>query len=209
MQKWYKVTDSDALKIGQVTTVMAENTAVCLLRTNEYGYTAFDNRCPHQGGPLGEGQMDGEWLICPWHGYEYDPKTGSPPEGYGDCATPLPLEVREDGIFVQVEEYEHQPTISDQLVKVMTDWGVDTVFGMVGHSNLGFADAMRRAEEDGRLRYFGVRHEGAASFAATAYGKLTGNPAACFAIAGPGSTNMLTGLWDAKMDRAPVLALTG
>jgi len=80
---------------------------------------------------------------------------------------------------------------------------------MVGHSNLGFADAMRRAEENGRLRYFGIRHEGAGAFAASAYGKLTGRPAACFAIAGPGATNMLTGLWDAHMDRAPVLALTG
>ena len=60
------------------------------------------------------------------------------------------------------------------MVQVMTDWGVDTVFGMVGHSNLGFADAMRRAEEEGKLRYFGIRHEGAASFAASAYGKLTG-----------------------------------
>jgi pyruvate oxidase len=209
MHKWVKVADLGALTVGQVTTLMAGNTAICLVRTDEHGYTALDNRCPHQGGPLGEGQLDGEWLICPWHGYEYDPKSGNPPEGYGDCATPYPLELREDGIYVQVNEPEHQPTVSDQMVKVMTDWGVDTVFGIVGHSNLGFADAMRRAEEAGRLRYFGVRHEGAASFAATAYGKLTGKPAACFAIAGPGATNLLTGLWDAKMDRAPVLALTG
>ncbi|MFQ5578828.1 MAG: thiamine pyrophosphate-binding protein, partial [Anaerolineae bacterium] len=155
------------------------------------------------------GQIDGKWLLCPWHGYEYNPQTGDPPEGYGDCATPLPVEMRDDGIYVQVEEVEHRPTISDQLVQVMTGWGVEAVFGMVGHSNLGFADAMRRAEEAGNLRYFGVRHEGAASFAAAAYGKLTGRPAACFGIAGPGSTNMLTGLWDAKMDRAPVLALSG
>lgn len=207
--KWYKVANVGDLPAGQVTTVTAGVTAVCLIHSVEYGYTALDNHCPHQGGPLGEGQLDREWLICPWHGYEYNPQTGDPPEGYGDCATPLPLEVRQVGIFVQVDEPEHYPTISDQMVQVMTDWGVDTVFGMVGHSNLGFADAMRRAEEEGRLRYFGVRHEGAASFAATAYGKLTGRPAACFGIAGPGSTNMLTGLWDAKMDRAPVLALSG
>jgi thiamine pyrophosphate-dependent acetolactate synthase large subunit-like protein len=50
---------------------------------------------------------------------------------------------------------------------------------------------------------------GAASFAASAYGKLTGKPAACFSIAGPGATNLLTGLWDANVDRSPVLALTG
>ena len=207
--KWYKVAELDDLPEGQVTTTLAGFTAVCLIHTAEHGYTALDNRCPHQGGPLGEGQLDGQWLICPWHGYEYDPVSGDPPEGYGDCATPFPLEVREDGIYVQVEEPEHQPTVSDQMVRVMTEWGVEAVFGMVGHSNLGFADAMRRAEEAGKLRYFGVRHEGAASFAATAYGKLTGRPAACFGIAGPGSTNLLTGLWDAKMDRAPVLAISG
>ena len=91
----------------------------------------------------------------------------------------------------------------------MINWGVDAVFGMVGHSNLGFADAMRTAEARGDLRYFGIRHEGAAAFAATAYGKLTGRLSACFGIAGPGSTNLLTGLYDAKVDRAPVLALSG
>jgi thiamine pyrophosphate-dependent acetolactate synthase large subunit-like protein len=68
---------------------------------------------------------------------------------------------------------------------------------------------MRQAEARGELRYFGIRHEGAAAFAATAYGKLTGRLAACFGIAGPGSTNLLTGLYDAKVDRAPVLALSG
>ena len=80
---------------------------------------------------------------------------------------------------------------------------------MVGHSNLGLAEAFRVLEEDDRLTYVGVRHEGAAAFAASAYAKLTGRPAACLGIAGPGSTNLLTGLWDAKMDRAPVLALSG
>ncbi|MBT8211620.1 MAG: thiamine pyrophosphate-binding protein, partial [Acidimicrobiia bacterium] len=76
-------------------------------------------------------------------------------------------------------------------------------------SNLGLADAIRRQESAGNLAYYGIRHEGAASFAASAYGKLTGRPAACLAIAGPGATNLLTGLWDANVDRSPVLALTG
>ena len=88
-------------------------------------------------------------------------------------------------------------------------WGIDTVFGMVGHSNLGFADAIRRQEQSGHVTYIGIRHEGAAAFAASAYGKLTGRPAACFAIAGPGSTNLLTGLYDARVDRAPVVAISG
>ncbi|MEM7026224.1 MAG: thiamine pyrophosphate-binding protein, partial [Pseudomonadota bacterium] len=56
---------------------------------------------------------------------------------------------------------------------------------------------------------FTTCHEGAAAFAASAYGKLTGMPAACLTIAGPGATNLMTGLWDAKVDRAPILALTG
>ncbi len=57
--------------------------------------------------------------------------------------------------------------------------------------------------------FIGIRHEGAAAFAASAYGKLTGRPAACFAIAGPGSTNLLTGLYDAKLDQSPVIAISG
>ena len=95
------------------------------------------------------------------------------------------------------------------MVETMAAWGVGFVFGMVGHSNLGLAEAIRRQEALGKLTYIGIRHEGAASFAASAYGKLTGRPAACFSIAGPGATNMLTGLSDAHVDRAPVLALTG
>src|SRR6185295_8288486 len=113
------------------------------------------------------------------------------------------------GLEVGLPTIIERPSLMDQMVDVLTDWGLDAVFGMVGHSNLGLADAVRRAAADGRLRYVGVRHEGAAAFAASAYGKLTGRPAACFSIAGPGATNLMTGLWDAKVDRVPILALTG
>jgi thiamine pyrophosphate-dependent acetolactate synthase large subunit-like protein len=71
------------------------------------------------------------------------------------------------------------------------------------------AEALRVQEAKGSLRYYGVRHEGAAAFACSGYAKLSGRPAACLSIAGPGATNLLTGLWDAQVDRAPVLALTG
>ena len=76
-------------------------------------------------------------------------------------------------------------TVGDLMMETMTNWGVKQVFGMVGHSNLGVADALRIQEQAGRLTYYGIRHEGAASFACSAYGKLTGRPAACLSIAGP------------------------
>ena len=206
---WYRVGDSNMLEEGRITTVQAGHFAVCLTRT-EKGYGAISNRCPHQGGPLGDGFLQDGCVVCPWHGYEYDPHTGASPPDYDDPPTPAyPVEIREDGIYIGVYEPAHPLTLMDQMVDTMLKWGVDTVFGMVGHSNLGLADAFYKAAKKGRLRYFGIRHEGAAAFAASGYAKLTGRPAACFSIAGPGATNLLTGLWDAKVDRVPVLALTG
>ncbi len=206
-QQWHPIPDPE-IAVGEVTTVVVADRALCITRT-EAGYGVLDNRCPHQGGPLGEGQIEDGCLICPWHGYEYDPITGTPPSGYSDVAQAYEWEERDDGLYVRLPAPSPAPMLMDQMVDVMTDWGVDTVFGMVGHSNLGLADAMRKAEETGRLSYYGIRHEGAAAFAASAYAKLTGQPAACLAIAGPGATNLLTGLWDAKVDRVPILALTG
>ena len=190
-------------------TVAAGRHSLVLTRVGD-DYGALDNRCPHQGGPLGEGSIEKGWLRCPWHGYDYDPLTGTPPPGFTDAPPRFPVEVRDDGVYVEVPDEEaHVRTVSDVMVETMVAWGVTHVFGMVGHSNLGFADAMRRQEDAGNLTFVGIRHEGAASFAASAYGKLTGKAAACFGIAGPGSTNLLTGLYDAKVDRAPVLAISG
>lgn len=207
--KWFRAGPSDMLQIGRVTTVQAGHYAICLTRTEE-GYGAISNRCPHQGGPLGDGFLQDGCVVCPWHGYEYHPFTGATPPEYDDePVEPYPVEIRDDGVYVGVHEPEHAPTLMDQMVETMTDWGVDTIFGMVGHSNLGLADAFYKAAKQGRLRYFGIRHEGAAAFAASGYAKLAGRPAVCFSIAGPGATNLLTGLWDAKVDRVPILALTG
>ncbi len=212
---WHRVADVDELPPGRVKTVVAGVHSMAL--TNIDGeYTAMDNRCPHQGGPLGEGSIevgaDGEcWLRCPWHGWDFDPKTGKPPGGHEDSGQQLfPLEVRDDGIYVGLEpDPVHETTVTDLMAETMTNWGVTSVFGMVGHSNLGLADALRLQESKGQLSYYGVRHEGAAAFACSGYAKLTGKPAACLTIAGPGATNLMTGLWDAKVDRAPLLALTG
>lgn len=206
---WHRVADVDALGDGRVMTVQAAHTSIALTRVGDR-YGALHNRCPHQGGPLGEGSIEKGWLRCPWHGYDYDPLTGTPPGGFADKPESFPVEVRADGIYVGLPPERSKPrTASDVMVETMSAWGVTHVFGMVGHSSLGFADAMRAAEERGELTFVGIRHEGAAAFAASAYGKLTGELAACFAIAGPGSTNLLTGLYDAKVDRAPVLAISG
>jgi len=206
---WHRVAAVDDLGDGRLKVVEVGHRQLCLARVGDQ-YGAIDNHCPHQGGPLSEGSIENGWLRCPWHGYDYDPLTGRPPEGFSDAPECFPTEVRADGVYVAVPaEVERTRTVSDVLVETMVNWGVRSVFGMVGHSNLGFADAMRVAEQRGDLSFIGVRHEGAAAFAATAYGKLTGVPGACFGIAGPGSTNLITGLYDAKTDRAPVLAISG
>lgn len=208
-KRWHKVAEVDDLPDGRVTTVVAGNRSLCLTHC-EGRFGALENRCPHQGGPLGEGSIEKGWLRCPWHGYDYDPVSGRPPEGFSDAPEAFPVEIRTDGVYVELpDEPDHVRTVSDVMAETLVNWGVTHVFGMVGHSNLGFADALRRREEAGELTFIGIRHEGAAAFAASAYGKLTGRPAACFGIAGPGSTNLLTGLYDAKLDRAPVLAVSG
>jgi thiamine pyrophosphate-dependent acetolactate synthase large subunit-like protein/nitrite reductase/ring-hydroxylating ferredoxin subunit len=206
---WYRVDPVDVPDDGRVRSVVVEGRTVALARCGAR-LGALDNRCPHQGGPLGEGSIENGWLRCPWHGYDYDPISGRPPEGFSDAVTSYEVDERADGVYVRLPELPPPTrTVADVLVETLVAYGVTHVFGMVGHSNLGFADALRRAEERGELTYIGIRHEGAAAFAASAFGKLTGRPAACFAIAGPGSTNLLTGLYDAKLDQAPVLAVSG
>ena len=107
--------------------------------------------------------------------------TRSPADRLRASPTPsptYPVEERDDGVFVELPD-RHGParTVADVLVETLVNFGITHVFGMVGHSNLGFADALRRAEERGQITYIGIRHEGAAAFAASAYGKLTGRPA--------------------------------
>lgn len=206
---WYKALDKDELPEGRVKSVTLGTQSLCMTH-HEGQYAALCNACPHQGGPLGEGSIENGMLRCPWHGWDFDPTTGKPPGGYDDGVPTYAVEQREDGIYVGIEEEDpHVQDVSDVMIQTMLNWGVKWCFGMVGHSNLFVADALRRAEQASKLTYIGIRHEGAASFACSAYGKLTGKPASCLGIAGPGSTNLLTGLWDAHVDRAPLLALSG
>ncbi len=213
--EWISVGQAGELPEGRVKTVTARTVSICLSHFDGQ-FAAMDNHCPHQGGPLGEGSIergidDKCWIRCPWHGWDFDPLTGNPPGGHEDSGqTIYPVEVRDGEIFVGLEaEPPHERTATDVMAETMVNWGVKSVFGMVGHSNLGLSDAIRLRVQDGEMRFYGIRHEGAGAFAASAYGKLTGRPAACLTIAGPGATNLLTGMWDAHVDRAPVLALTG
>ena len=213
--EWHRVATSDQLAEGRVMTVTAGRKTLALVHFDGQ-YAAMDNRCPHQGGPLGEGSIEkgieGQcWLRCPWHGWDFDPLTGKPPGGHEDTGQEMfPVELRGKDIYVGVPpEPAHVRTSTDVVAETMVNWGLKRVFGMVGHSNLGLADAFRLQEEAGEISYIGIRHEGAASFACSGYAKLTGKPAACLSIAGPGATNLMTGLWDAKVDRAPVIACAG
>ncbi len=207
--QWFKVLEPDELLPGRVKTATAGHQSLAVTH-HDGKISALENRCPHQGGPLGEGSIEGGWLRCPWHGWDFHPCTGKPPGGFDDGVATFAVDEREDGVYVGIPVEETRArTVSDVMAETLVAWGVRHVWGMVGHSNLGLADALRVQEEKGTLHFYGIRHEGAASFAASAYGKLTGRPAACFSIAGPGATNLLTGLWDANVDRSPVLALTG
>jgi pyruvate oxidase len=212
---WHKVATTSEVEDGRVKSVTAGTQSLALVHFDGQ-WAAMDNKCPHQGGPLGEGSIekglgDQCWLRCPWHGWDFDPLTGKSPGGHEDSGQRLfDVDVRGEEIFVAVPAMpDRERTIADVMAETMVNWGVTSVFGMVGHSNLGLADALRVQEGQGKLNYYGIRHEGAAAFAVSGYGKLTGHPAAALTIAGPGATNLITGLWDAKVDGAPALALTG
>ena len=98
-------------------------------------------------------------------------------------------------------------TASDLLVERLMDWGVDTIFGLPGDGINGFMEALRTRHD--KLRYVHVRHEEAGAMAAVGYAKFTGKLGVCFSTAGPGAIHLANGLLDARMDGAPLLAITG
>lgn len=99
-----------------------------------------------------------------------------------------------------------ETTVADAIVEQLVSLGVTTICGIPGDSNLPLVDAIRR---DGRIRFVLTRHEETAAFMASAHGKMTDEMGVCMSIAGPGATNLVTGLMDASADRSPVLALVG
>src|ERR687884_2286209 len=98
-------------------------------------------------------------------------------------------------------------TVADLLVNRLIDWGVDTIFGFPGDGVDGLFEALRTHQR--KLKFIQVRHEEAAAFAAVGYAKYTGRLGVCIATSGPGGLHLLNGLYDAKFDGQPVLAITG
>jgi pyruvate dehydrogenase (quinone) len=98
-------------------------------------------------------------------------------------------------------------TSGDVLVETLLDWGIDTIFGIPGDGINGLIESLRKYRD--RIRFIQVRHEEAAAFAACGYAKFTGRLGCCIATSGPGDIHLLNGLYDAKLDGVPVLAITG
>src|SRR5438309_10985739 len=98
-------------------------------------------------------------------------------------------------------------TAADVLIDTIRDWGVEVVFGLPGDGINGIMEALRKHQED--VRFVQVRHEESAAFMACAYAKYTGRLGVCVGTSGPGAIHLLNGLYDAKLDSQPVLAITG
>lgn len=103
-------------------------------------------------------------------------------------------------------EGEEGPTAAQYVIDQLAAWDVDLVFGLAGDTIIPLLEALRRS---GSVRYIGVRHEESAAFMASAYAKLTGRPGVCLAEAGPAAVHLLNGVYDAHLDRVPLVALTG
>lgn len=97
--------------------------------------------------------------------------------------------------------------VGDFVIERLGEWGIDIIFGYPGDGINGVLAAPQKA--DCPINFVQVRHEEMAAFMATAYAKFTGGLGVCLSTGGPGATHMITGLYDAKVDRQPVLAITG
>src|ERR1043165_2656360 len=98
-------------------------------------------------------------------------------------------------------------TAGDVLIETIAEWGVEVIFGLPGDGINGIMEALRARQD--RVRFVQVRHEESAAFMACAYARFTGKLGVCLATSGPGAIHLLNGLYDAKLDQQPVLAITG
>jgi thiamine pyrophosphate-dependent acetolactate synthase large subunit-like protein len=98
-------------------------------------------------------------------------------------------------------------TAADVLIEALIDWGVEVVFGLPGDGINGIMESLRTRQD--KVRFIPVRHEESAALMACGYAKFTGKLGVCLATSGPGGIHLLNGLYDAKLDGQPVLAITG
>ncbi len=186
-------------------------------------------RCPVCGAekkafvPAADQARSGPAVLMVWRcrvcGYEYNEQKGeiatssSPGTRFSDLPKnwrcPVCGADKRAFFMVMKEDMAHdasETTVAEVLFAELSHRGIDLVFGLPGTSSLGMVDAVRKNEN---MRYIVVRHEENAAMAASAYNKLTGGIAVCLTIAGPGATNLTTGLYDAKEDGAAVLSING
>ena len=104
------------------------------------------------------------------------------------------------------DEYKNLKT-SDIIAEALIDWNIDVVFGLPGDGINGFIEALRIRQN--KIKFVLVRHEESASLMACAYAKYTGKIGVCVSTSGPGAIHLLNGLYDAKADNVPVVAITG
>ena len=96
--EWHRAAEADEVPEGGAKTCSLGGRLVALLR-HEGRFSALDNRCPHMGGPLGQGTIEFGRLVCPWHGREFDPFTGEC-DGFPESVDCFPVETRDDGVYV-------------------------------------------------------------------------------------------------------------
>src|SRR5947208_2178401 len=121
------------------------------------------------------------------------------PISFGDERIRLQWKVSQGGVTMF--------TAADCLVETLLDWGVEVVFGLPGDGINGIMESLRARQD--KIRFIQVRHEESAAFMACGYAKYTGKIGVCLATSGPGGLHLINGLYDAKLDGQPVVAITG
>ncbi len=148
---WHKILEPDQLDEGRVTTVSRSASDRSPSRSTRASTAASTTRARTRADRSARARSRTACSDARGTATTTPPSTGQPPEGFSDAPACFPTEVRDDGVYVALPpEPAAARTVSDVIVETLTNWGLTHVFGMVGHSNLGFADAMRKAEDTRR-----------------------------------------------------------
>lgn len=140
--QWQKVAETSELKDNNTKKLNLFSQQVLLSKVNgKYG--AIEGICPHQGGPLMDSKIEDGIVRCPWHGHPFDPVSGKSLGKDNDLKT-FEVEERDDGVYLKIAPAKKSEwTVSHVIAETVVNWGIKHVFGMVGHSNLGMAEAFR------------------------------------------------------------------